>query len=62
MKSETEASGVVITKEMEEEEKHAMEEGERKEKEMIEKVCFAFDQQAVFFPLGTEMEMVGLYP
>lgn len=30
---------VVITKEMEEEEKQLMEEGERKEKEMMEKVC-----------------------
>lgn len=31
---------VLITKEMEEEERQLMEEGERKEKELIEKVCF----------------------
>ncbi|XP_041646197.1 lymphoid-specific helicase [Cheilinus undulatus] len=37
VKNESMASEVVITKEMEEEEKQAMEEGERKEKEMIEK-------------------------
>ncbi|XP_042358683.1 lymphoid-specific helicase [Plectropomus leopardus] len=37
VKSETMASEVVITKEMEEEEKQLMEEGERKEKEMMEK-------------------------
>lgn len=30
---------MVITKEMEEEEKQLMEEGERKEKQMMEKVC-----------------------
>lgn len=39
MKSENEASEVVITKEMEEEEKQLMEEGEKKEKEMMEQVC-----------------------
>lgn len=33
------ASEVVITKEMEQEEKQLMEEGERKEKEMMKKVC-----------------------
>ncbi|XP_049457134.1 lymphoid-specific helicase isoform X1 [Epinephelus fuscoguttatus] len=37
VKSENMTSEVVITKEMEEEEKHLMEEGERKEKEMMEK-------------------------
>ncbi|XP_034021354.1 LOW QUALITY PROTEIN: lymphoid-specific helicase [Thalassophryne amazonica] len=37
VKSEDVASDVVITKEMEEEEKQLMEEGERKEKEMMEK-------------------------
>lgn len=33
-----ESAGVVITKEMEQEEKQLMEEGEKKEKEMMEKV------------------------
>ena len=40
MKSENMTSEVVITKEMEEEEKQLMEEGEKKEKEMIDKVCY----------------------
>lgn len=40
VKSEDTTSEVIITKEMEEEEKQLMEEGERKEKEMMEKVCF----------------------
>lgn len=40
VKSENVKSEVVITKEMEEEEKQLMEEGERIEKEMMEKVCF----------------------
>lgn len=40
VKSEDTASEVIITKEMEEEEEQLMEEGERKEKEMMEKVFF----------------------
>ena len=39
VKPENVTPEVVITKEMEEEEKQLMEEGERKEKEMMEKVC-----------------------
>lgn len=39
VKPEGLSSGVVITEEMEQEEKQLMEEGERKEKEMMEKVC-----------------------
>lgn len=39
VKSEYMTSEVVITKAMEAEEKQLMEEGERKEKEMMEKVC-----------------------
>lgn len=35
-------SEVVITEEMEQEEKQLMEEGERKEKEMMEKVCCVY--------------------
>lgn len=42
VKSEDGTSEVVITEEMEQEEKQLMEEGERKEKEMMEQVCFAF--------------------
>lgn len=38
VKTENEVSEGIITKEMEEEEKQLMEEGERKEKEMREKV------------------------
>lgn len=45
VKSEDMTSDVIITKEMEEEEKQLMEEGERKEKEMMEKVCFLFISQ-----------------
>lgn len=41
-KSEGVTSEVVITEEMEEEERQLMEEGERKEKEMMEKVCCVF--------------------
>lgn len=40
VKCENETAKPIITKEMEDEEKKLMEEGERKEKEMIEKVCF----------------------
>lgn len=40
VKAESMTSEVVITKEMEEEEKQLMEEGERKEREMMEKVSF----------------------
>lgn len=42
VKPESMASEVVITKEMEKEEKQLMEEGERQENEMIEKVCCLF--------------------
>lgn len=38
VKAESLSAGVVITKEMEQEEKQLMEEGEKKEKEMMEKV------------------------
>lgn len=38
MKTEASTSQGIITKEMEEEEKQLMEEGERKEKEMMDKV------------------------
>lgn len=38
VKAESLSCGVVITKEMEQEENQLMEEGERKEKEMMEKV------------------------
>lgn len=52
MKSENMTSEVVITKEMEDEEKQLMEEGERKEKEMMEKVCFVVNTcGSVFSPL-----------
>lgn len=47
VKSEDTTSEVIITKEMEEEEKQLMEEGERKEKEMMEKVCFLLISQNV---------------
>lgn len=42
VKAEDGVPEVVITKEMEEEEKQLMEEGERKEKEMMEKVFSLF--------------------
>lgn len=41
VKSENMMSGVVITKEMEEEEKQLMAKGEKKEKEMMDKVCYS---------------------
>ena len=40
VKAEKDVSEVIITKEMEEEENQLMEKGERKEKEMMEKVSF----------------------
>lgn len=49
VKSEDTKSEVIITKEMEDEEQQLMEEGERIEKEMIEKVCFLFISQDVSF-------------
>lgn len=51
LKSKDVTSEVVITKEMEEEEKQLMEEGERKEKEMMEKVCCFLISHEVLFPL-----------
>lgn len=45
MKSEGITPEVVITKEMEEEEKKLMEQGERKEKEMMKKVCRLISQR-----------------
>lgn len=46
VKSENVTSEVVITKEMEEEEKQLMEEGERKEKEMMQKARESWEKEA----------------
>lgn len=55
VKSEDMNSEVVITKAMEEEEKQLMEEGERKEKEMMEKVCCLIPQNlCVLLPFSPQ--------